>query len=704
MYSNKKITNNIPIKKLVPFYDSENNTRKYSYTDDMNLNNESRKSQIQYAGVPTSFQIEKLQKKLIETLETNYEINKKYGNILTNVNIESSTSSNSKSILSPSEQKRSEAINLLRKRTVNIINTGDNSINRYRKGSDDESLLAHHNSINSINSSNSSNNDKATQRQQALSVLMRRVGNANANNQNKINNNNNDNRKKLKRKENAQLFAINTNFNKIKNDKLQNSSLNNSFYNNSNDPVQSPNVVIKKRDSMNSPNYNSLGNYDMINSPISGMPNIFKAPVDNINNSSPSLNDVKDYDIDMNNYNKFSNILSPISPSTNFINTQKSINIGSVGGPHKIFENNRFIPNEPNVYDINSCSSSPVGNFSSGSFFTGGSNGRYPSSEELSQKIVENQLMIEYLSKLCMGSDINDRDASVFASNIYNNNNYNNNSRFPSTSDFMNNDLNNFNDYSMQSSVFTSSSSPHSSPSQNFNETNSSFIGRSGSQTYNNDFNKFMLSESPANTTNIINNLPSPYVNSNKIINSNMGMPSSPYLGTTKVNIATTFSGNTNSTSANGLTSPQYNVTPSNSPYTNMSMDKSQSFKRNSSYINLMGKGIPSPSPSFINGNNSTNSRYNSSPGIYPIMTTMGMGMNELSPASFLNDNISFDLYQQQQQQQQQSKFNSISIPTSPNVGYSEQNIFNNSNNKSIPSIIDQRIFYDNKLNSMLPS
>jgi len=711
MYSNKNITNDIPMKKLVPFF---NNERRKSYTDGMGFRNESRNPLVQSSGVPLTSQIEKLQKKLIDALETNYEVNKKYGNILTNVNSNESASasnSNSKPIPSTSEQKRTAAINLLRKRTNNIINIGDNSINSYRKGSVDESLLTHH---NSNSSNNSSIDDKTTQRQQALSVLMRRVSNANVNNNNSVNNNG----KLMKKNDSGHLTSINTSSGKYSYDNVQNSSVFSNYHKNRLDTVQSPNITIKTHENINSPYYNSIPNYDMISSPISGMPNIFKGSMDKIISSSPSLNTLNNYD--MTTSNNMSSTLSPVSPTTSFINnSRKSVNLGSVGMPHKLFENNRLLTNDSTLYDINSCPTSPIGNFSSGSFFTGGSNGRYPSTEELSQKIAENQIMIEYLSKLCTSSEVNDKDTSIFANNIYNNS-----SKLPPAPTFLNNELNNtnFNDYTMQSVILPSSSSPpHSSPSQNFNEIASPFVNRSGNQTYNNsnnsnNNNKFTLSESPANTTSIMNNLPSPYVNNNKIINSNLGMPTSPYLGNAKTTMATAYSGNSNNNkgnvNVNGLTSPQFNTTPSSSPYVNINMDTNQTFKRNSSYINLMGRGIPSPSPSFSNGssnamvnggnsngNSNNNSRFminNTSPGLYPVRTTMGM--NELSQASFLNDNISIDL-------QQQTKFNSKSIHSSPNIGYSEPNIFNNnSNTKGIPSVMDQRIFYDNKLNSMIPS
>jgi len=717
MYSNKTITNDVPMKKLVPFF---NNERRKSYTDGMGFKNESRNPLVQSSGVPLTSQIEKLQKKLIDALETNYEVNKKYGNILSNANSNESTS-NSKPVPSTSEQKRSAAINLLRKRTNNIINIGDNSINSYRKGSIDENLLIHH---NSNSSNNNSIDDKTTQRQQALSVLMRRVSNANVNNNNNNNNSVNNNEKLIKKNDSGHHTTINTNLGRYSFDNVQNSSVYKNYHNNRLDTVQSPNVAIKTHESINSPYYNSLSNYDMVSSPISGMPNIFKGPMDMITNSSSSLNALNNYD--MTTSNNMSSSLSPISPTNSFINnSRRSVNLGSVGMPHKLFENNRLLTNDSTLYDINSCPTSPIGNFSSGSFFTGGSNGSFPSTEELSQKIAENQIMIEYLSKLCINSEVTDKDTSIFANNIFNNS-----SKLPPAPTFLNNELNNtnFNDYNMQSVIFPSSSSPpHSSPSQNFNEVTSPFVSRSGNQTYsnnnnnnNNNNNKFTLSESPANPTSIMNNLPSPYVN--KIINSNLGMPTSPYLGNAKTTMTTTYSGSNNNNNGNnngnsngnvnGLTSPQFNITPSSSPYININMDTNQTFQRNSSYVNLIGRGIPSPSPSFSNGssnaivnggssnnNSNNNSRFminNTSPGLYPVRTTMGM--NELSQASFLNDNISVDI-------QQQNKFNSKSIHTSPNVGYSEPNLFNNnSSTKVIPSVMDQRIFYDNKLNSMIPS
>eukprot|EP00833_Pecoramyces_ruminatium_P005359 jgi/Orpsp1_1/1179391/evm.model.c7180000069139.1 len=735
------------MKKLVPFFGTENSARRYSYTDGMVLKNEGRKpQQTQSSGVPTASHIEKLQKKLIQALETNYEVNKKYGNILTNVN--TNENSSPKQLPTAAEQKRSAAIHLLRKRTNNIIQTGDNSINSYRKGSIDDSLLTHHNSNSSNNSSNSSN-DKSFQRQKALSVLMKRVNNTTTSS----NSNSNNNSHVMKNNENVRLSTPNLNLRKYSSDNIKNSvpsiNINTNFSSSNNnrlDTVHSPNPAY----SINSPYYSSFYNYDMISSPVSGMPNVFKTPMESMNtNESPSLTALKNYDMT----NDISNTLSPISPSTNFMNARKSINLGSVNSQSKLFENNRLIQNDLNMFDINSCPTSPIGTFSSNGLFFGGNNGRCPSAEELSQKIAENQIMIDYLSKLCIGAtDANEKDSSLFVNNLYNNTT----NKLPPAPSFMNNEITGFNDYTFQSSIqspaYTASSSNHSSPSQNYSESNvntnvndnnnSPYISRNGSQTLNNT--KYSLSESPANSSINMNNLPSPYANNNKIINTSIAVPTSPYLTNSKINISGSVMGNgingingMNSSNANGVNSPNFNATPSSSPFNNMGIDKNQGFKRNS-YINLMGRGIPSPSPSFSNlsngnsnNNSNNNSKYimnnnsnsnsnnnNASPGLYPVMTTMGMNINELSPSTFLNDNISFDLQQQQQQQQhqqqlqlqqqQQIKFNSKSMPSSPNVGYNDPNLFNNTTgNKIIPTTtttMDQRMFYDNKLNSMLPS
>jgi len=647
MYSNKKIMNDIPMKKLIPFFSNDNNTRRYSYTDGMSIRNEGRRP-VQNNNIPSPQQVEKLQKKLLQALETNYEINKKYGNMLTN-----GDSSSPKPYPSVAEQKRSAAILLLRKRTNNIVNgvNGD-VINNYRKGSVDDYLLTHH----------KTNNTKVAQRQQALSVLMRRVSNTNT-----------------KKNDNLHIPSINTEFRKYSYDSLQNPSINNTFNNNRLD-MSSSNLYNRNYDNSY---FSSLLNYDMNNSPsnMSSIP-AYKNSMEATH--SPSLNALKAYD--MNNSNNISSTLSPISPSTNFMNSfastaRKSVNLGSVAKNNaqinnsRIFENNRLIPNDISYFDINSCPTSPIGNFPpTGSIY----GNRNPSPEELSQKIAENQIMIDYLSKLCL-SDLNDKETSLFTNNMLNA------TKLPPA--YLNNDVN-ISDYTMQSPPFTSSSSNHSSPTQA--DGTSPFLSQS--------LRKFSLNDSPNN----MNNFPTPYVTNNKIITPNTTMPSSPYLSNSKISMSPYLGENGNTTNVN---SPKFNATPSSSPYIGMggmagiNMDKSQTtFKRNQSnaYVNnLMGRGMPSPSPSFTN-NNSNNSRFminNASPGLFP-----SMNVNDISPSALLSDNASLDL--------QQNKFNSKSMPSSPSFGYSEPNLYQNQNGKAIPSVMEQQrpTFYNNKLSSMMPS
>lgn len=651
MYSNKKMMNDVPMKKLIPFFSNDNSTRRYSYTDGMSIRNEGRRP-VQN-NIPSPQYIEKLQKKLLQTLETNYEINKKYGNMLSN-----NESSSPKPYPTAAEQKRSAAIFLLRKRTNNIINNANgDSINSYRKGSVDDYLLTHHKTNNKVN-----------QRQQALSILMRRVSNTNT-----------------KKNDNFPFASINTDFRKFSYDSIQNPSVNNNTFNNNRLDLQNSNLYNRNLDIGSY--YNPLFNYDMSNSPstMSSIPPAYMSSVEATH--SPSLNTLKSYD--MNNSSNISNTLSPISPSTNFMNSfastaRKSVNLGSVAkntqNNSRIFENNRLIPNDLSYFDINSCPSSPLGNFApSGSFFN--NNNRNLSPEELSQKIAENQIMIDYLSKLCTNTgDINDKETSLFTNNMLNT------TKLPPA--YLNNDIN-ISDYTMQSPPFTSSSN-RSSPTQA--DGTSPFLNHS--------FRKFSLNDLP----NPVNNFPTPYVNTNKVITPSTTMPSSPYLGNSKVNISPYPGDNGNSNGANAnINSPKFNATPSSSPYIGMGgmagigIDKSQSsYKRNQSnaYVNnLMGRGIPSPSPSFSNSSNGNgNSRFminSASPGLYP-----NMNVNDISPSALMND------------VELQNKYNSKSMPSSPSFGFSEPNIYQNQNGNVIPSVMEQQrsTFYNNKLNTMMSS
>ncbi|ORX85610.1 hypothetical protein BCR32DRAFT_325376 [Anaeromyces robustus] len=704
MYSNKKVMNDFPMKKLVPFFNNDINTRRYSYTDGMTLRNETRRQYQQQLtnNVPSAAYIEKLQKKLIQTLETNYEVNKKYGNILPNSN---EYSSSPKPYPSTVERKRSAALVILRKRTNNAANGNDISPNSYRKLSVDDYIM----------------NDKASQRQQAISVLKRRINN--------------------KRNDNNSMNNDLRDYNFDNGNPVHSPSLNNSYGKRMDVPSPSSNGL--KNYETNSPYFGSLLNYDMISSPVSmaGMPNVFKSTD---MGGSPSLNSLKAYD--MTGSNNVSNTLSPISPTTNFMNSfsansRKSINLGSVSTSNKMFENNRLITNDPFLYDINSCPTSPIGNFSNNGplLMNMNNNSRYPSIEEANQKIAENQIMIDYLSKLFMSNngDLNDKDTSLFANNLYPSTTT---TKLPPTApNYLNNELN-MNDFSIQSPPpFTSSSSNSSpSPSQKFAENDSPlFIGRSGSQTIKNSLNsnskKFSLDSSMTN----INNFPSPYVNNNNIINSNIAMPTSPYLGNAKVNIASPYPKNNSNNinvnvnvnasvnaniNINGLTSPTYNASTS-SPYFGVNMDKNQNYKRNqasSPYINgLINRGIPSPSPSFSNSNNTSNAntRYmnNASPGLYSLNTAL----NDVNSSTFLLNDNSFDLQQQQQQQSQQSQqniYNSKSMPSSPSVSHNNINLFQNQNQnlgqsqsqsqnqnqnkrKSVSSVLDQY----SKINNIMP-
>ncbi|ORX48452.1 hypothetical protein BCR36DRAFT_584369 [Piromyces finnis] len=647
MYSNKRIMNDAPMKKLIPFFNSDN-TRRYSYTDGMTIKNEGKKP-IQN-NVPLPQHIEKLQKKLLEVLETNYEVNKKYGNILAN-----NEPLSPKPYPTEAEQKRSAAIHLLRKRTNNIVN-GDN-VNSLRKGSADEYLLA---------------NNKVSQRQQALSVLMRRVSN-----------NNN-----TKKNDNLNLM-INTDFRKYSYDSLQNQPVNNNNNNNNNFnnkrlDLSSPNLYSRNYD--NSPYFNTFHNYDMVSNP--NMTNIPTLKTSMEINNSPSLNALRAYD--MNNSNNVSNILSPISSPTTFMNgiaatARKSINLGSIAAKNsnsRIFENNRLITNDLAYYDINSCPNSPMGAFNTnGSFF----NNRIPSSEELNQRIAESQIMNDYFSKLCMNTstgDLNEKETSLFSNNMINATN------LPPA--YLNNDIN-MNDYAMQSPLFTSSSSNHSSPKQNDGIL----------PLQNQPFRKYSLNDSP-NTIGTMNNLPTPYVNTNKVITLNVPTPSSPYLGNSKANMASPFISENGSNNAN-VNLPKFNTTPSSSPYigiggmAGINLEKSQmAYKKNQSN-NLIGRGMPSPSPSFSNSSNGNgNSGFminNASPGLYPIMN-----INDISPSNIINDNASYDL--------QQSKYSSKSMPNSPSFGFSEPNFYPGQNGKAISSVMEQQrpIFYNNQLNSMMSS
>jgi len=720
MNTNKRapILNDVPMKKLVPFFN--NNGRRYSYTDGMNSKNDGRKQNPNYKNnIPSPQQIEKLKKKLLQTLETNYEINKKYGNMLYNNEI-----SSPKHNPTEAEQKRSAAIYLLRKRTNNIINSSNsNNINSYRKESVDDYSYK--------------NNNKEVQRQQALSVLMRRVSNVNTkrNDNLRVNNSGNNNTRKYSY-DNHQYPTVNSNIN----NKLVD--------------MQSPILYNQSYDY--NPYYGSLSNYDMKNSA-----SIITSSL------SPSLNALKAYDMN----NNISNVLSPVSAKSNFMNTsRKSINLGSVGVKNsnsRIFENNRLVSND--FYDINSCPSSPISNYTPNkSLFN---NNNYTiSTEELTQKIAENQLMIDYL-KLCMAAgDTNEVDTSLFNNNMLNNANL--------ASSYLNEI--NLNDFGIPS---ITSSSNHSSPRQS--EDNSSYLNQS--------FRKYSLNDSNSAS------FPTPYVNSNKV------MTSSPYLDNSKSNISPFlnensktnispflnensktnispflnensktnispflnensktnispflnensktnispflnensktnispflnensktnispflnensktnispflnenskgnmspfFSENNNGSSIN---SPKFNSTPSSSPYigvgvSGMNMDKNQkAFKINQSngYVNnIIGRGIPSPSPSITNNNNG-NSRFmisNNSPNLYP-----NMNINELSPIAVFNDNISLDL--------QQSKGNSKSLPSSPS--FVEPNIYQNQNVKVIPSVMEQQrpVFLNNKLMSSM--
>ncbi|OUM60182.1 hypothetical protein PIROE2DRAFT_63319 [Piromyces sp. E2] len=627
----------------------------------MSIRNETRRP-LQNNALQLPQKIEKLQKKLMQVLETNYEVNKKYGNMLSN-----NESSSPKPYPSLAEQKRIAAIVLLRKRTNNIVNgmNGD-SINSYRKGSVDDYLITHN------KTNNNNNNNKVAQRQQALSVLMRRVGNTGGS----------------KKNDNLSVTSINTDFRKYSYDSHQSPSINNSFNSNRFD-IPSPNPFNRSYDNGGGSFYNSMINYDMNNSP-SNIPGIPSYNTSMEATHSPNLTALKAYD--MNNSN-ISNSLSPISPTTNFMNSfaassRKSVNLGSVAkstANTRIFENNRLVPNDLSFYDINSCPTSPIGNFAPGGSFFNNNGNRIPSSEELSQKIAENQIMIDYLSKLCMSAstgDINEKETSLFTNNMLNT------TKLPPA--YLNNDIN-ISDYTMQSPPFTSSSSNHSSPTQ-VDDNSSPFLNQS--------LRKFSLNDTPST----VNSFPTPYVNTNKVITSNITMPSSPYLGNSKVSISPCI-GENGCGNATSVNSPKFSTTPSSSPYVGMGgmagmgMDKSQAttYKRNQSnaYVNnLMGRGIPSPSPSFTSNGNG-NSRFminKASPGLYPTMN-----VNDISPP-LITDNASFDL--------QPTKFNSKSVPSSPSFGFNEPSLYQSQNGNGIPSVMEQQrpTFYNNKLNTMMSS
>jgi len=69
----------------------------------MNLKNEGRRP-TQSNNIPSTAYVEKLQKKLLQTLETNYEVNKKYGNILSNSN-ESSILNHTQPLMNKKDQQ-----------------------------------------------------------------------------------------------------------------------------------------------------------------------------------------------------------------------------------------------------------------------------------------------------------------------------------------------------------------------------------------------------------------------------------------------------------------------------------------------------------------------------------------------------------------------------------------------------------------------
>jgi len=707
MYSNKKIMNNFPMKKLVPFFSNSKNNRRYSYTDGMSLRNEERKSiqslrkeerkSTQSQGVPTTAYIEKLQKKLIQVLETNCGKNKKKGKKL-------QTSDPSSSIPRlTTEQKRSAAIHVIRKRTSNPIIEEEYDT----KDSGDENILPQ----------SKNNNGKVVQRQQALSVLMKRVNHAN-----------------VKNNDNSRPKSISTtDLRRLSYDSLQtlSSNNNNSVFSNNCFEVLSP---------IQNPYYSSLLNYDMVNNATSVTGTT----------GSPTLKSLNAYD--MNSTNNVSNTLSPITPSSNFMNSiastsRKSINLGSVGlgksnngnfNNPKLFENNLLITNDLSMFDIASCPTSPLVNMPSNgsSFFNANTNTSTTNnncflSDESSKKIEEDQMMYDYLLKLWMNGgngEVNEKEASLFSNNTYNT------SKLPTVPGYLSNDVI-LNDITMQTPFNSSSSSNNSSPL--LNESSPSIVGRNGSQTFNSkrfsynidspnskrfsfnnndspnskrfsyndtlNYKRFSYNDSPAS----INNLPSPYANSNKIITSNLAMPSSPYLGNASINVASPYNGgssnNNNSiTNMNELSSPtSFNIAPIGSPYLSMGLDKSQPFNKRSSFINLMGIGMPSPSPSISNGNmgnNGNNSRFmiNNASSPYPVT---GIDMGDMKSIALMsNDNPSYI-------ELPQTKFNSKSMPTSPSIGYNEPNLFQTQmNNNNIPSVMEQRsIFNNNQLNAIIP-
>jgi len=697
--------NNFPMKKLVPFFSNSKSNRRYSYTDGMSLRNEERKSiqslrkeerkSTQSQGVPTTAYIEKLQKKLIQVLETNCGKNKKKGKKL-----QSSEPSSSVPHLT-TEQKRSAAIHVIRKRTSNPIIEEEYDTNYYQKDSIDENGLT--------------NSGKVVQRQQALSVLMKRVNHANV----KIN-------------DNPRPKSISTtDLRRLSFDSLQtltNNNTNNSVFNNNRFEVLSP---------IQNPYYNSLLNYDMVNNTSSVIGTT----------DSPTLKTLNAYD--MNSTNNVSNTLSPITPSSNFMNSiastaRKSINLGSVGlgksGNPKLFENNRLVTNDLSMFDITSCPTSPLANMPSNgpTFFNTNTNSNTTVnnngflSDETNKKIEEDQMMYDYLLKLWMNGgngEVNEKEASLFSNNAYST------SKLPTIPTYLNNDVI-LNDITMQTPFNSSSSSNNSSPL--LNENSPTVIGGSGSQAFNSkrfsynidspnskrfsfnnndspnnkrfsyndtlNYKRFSYNDSPAS----MNNFPSPYANSNKVITSNLAMPSSPYLGNASINVASPYNGgssnNNNSiNNMNELSSPtSFNIAPIGSPYLGMGLDKTQPFNKRSSFINLMGIGMPSPSPSISNGNmgnsSSNSSRFmiNNASSPYPVT---GIDMGEMKSIALMgNDNSSYI-------ELPQAKFNSKSMPASPNIGYNEPNLFQTQiSNKNIPSVMEQRtIFNNNQLNSVIP-
>jgi len=211
---------------------------------------------------------------------------------------------------------------------------------------------------------------------------------------------------------------------------------------------------------------------------------------------------------------------------------------------------------------------------------------------------------------------------------------------------------------------------------------------------------------SPFLTENSKTNI-SPFLNENSktnispFLNENSKINISPFLTeNNKANISPFLSENNNGSIIN---SPNFKSTPSSSPYigvggmAGMNMDKNQNgFKRNQTngYVNnIIGRGIPSPSPSFTNGGNSRFMINNSSPGLYP-----NININENSPSAIFDDNTSLDM--------QQSKYNSKSMPSSPSYGYNEPNLYQSQSGKVISSVMEQQrpAYLKNKLNSVMSS